>query len=1133
MIERIIEWSLKNRFLVACGTLLLVALGVRAVFLTPVDAIPDLTENQVLVYADWAGRSPQEVEDQVTYPLTTGLQGLSGVKEVRATSMFGFSLSTIIFEEGVDTYFARTRVLERLNFLQSAMPQGVTPQLGPDASGLGWVYQYYLHVDPEKAENGGYDLAKLRSVQDWYVRYQLASVQGVAEVASIGGFVKQYQIELSSTKMRAANVTMMEVMTAVQNANLNVGGKVVEENGAEFVLRGIGLVTSPEDLELVTIKAMEGTPIYLKDIATVQIGGDFRRGALDIDGHEAVGGTVVMRTGENAKAVIERVKEKIAQIAPSLPPGITIRPFYDRSELIDNTIGTLKHALVEEIILVTLAHIIFLWHFRSILIVTLPLPISILISFLLMKEFDITSNIMSLTGIAIAIGVLVDAAIVVTENVLRHCEKAEDEKGSALTRRETWETTLVACKQVGRPIFFAMAIIILAFVPVFALTGQEGKLFHPLAFTKTFAMIGSTLLAVTLVPVLCSLLVRGPFHSEDKNIVMKFLLRLYEPTLNWALKHRVTVVTTAMLILAISLLTAFGLPRAWVKQIRDKGYDRTADLVTGFGKEFMPPLNEGSLLYMPVMMPKTGLKEIQRVMSWQDKVISETPEVASVAGKLGRFETATDPAPTEMLETTIMLKPEYIPNGKFRVKRNPDWREGMTVEKLKAELTEKMKQVPGYVPAFLQPIENRILMLYTGIRAQVGVKIYGDNLDKIQRKAFEIEKLVKGIDGAAGVSASRVQGKPYLNIKVDRQAMARYGLSAKDVLDAVEISIGGKNVSTTIEGRERFPIQIRVQRGERDDIEKLSRILVAAKPGMSAAPAAPAGGMGGGMAGGAAATASAPAAGDGKEVPYIPLGMVAKITREIGANEIASENGLLRSYVQANVQDRDLGGFVEEIEQKLKTIDMEGMTYKMTGEFENQRRFTKTMVLVFPLVLMVIFVLLYFVYHSALEAAHVMLAVPFALSGGVLLQKLLGYNFNGAVWVGYIALFGTAVQTGVVMVVYLEETVKARLAEKGAAFTYEDLVQAVKDGARLRLRPKVMTVATIVASLMPIMWSHRQGAEIMKPLATPVIGGMISSLLHILIVTPVIFLWLRGREFNRNTLHSSLSHQPQPQPPNL
>ena len=1123
MIEKIIEWSLKNRFLVACATLMLVALGVRAVYLTPVDAIPDLTENQVLVYADWAGRSPQEVEDQVTYPLTTGLQGLSGVKEVRATSMFGFSLSTIIFDEGIDTYFARTRVLERLNFLQNSMPQGVTPQLGPDASGLGWVYQYYLAVDPTKAENGGYDLAKLRSVQDWYVRYQLASVQGVAEVASIGGFVKQYQIELSSTKMRAANVTMMEVMTAVQNANLNVGGKTVEENGAEFVLRGIGLVTSPEDLELVTVKAVEGTPIYLKDIATVQIGGDYRRGALDLNGREAVGGTVVMRTGENAKAVIERIKEKIAQIQPSLPPGITIKSFYDRSELIDHTIDTLKHALVEEIILVTLAHLIFLWHFRSILIVTLPLPISILISFLMMKQFGITSNIMSLTGIAIAIGVLVDAAIVVTENVLRHCEKAEDAKGEKLTRQETWEVTLVACQQVGRPIFFAMAIIILAFIPVFALTGQEGKLFHPLAFTKTFAMVGSTLLAVTLVPVLCSLLVRGPFHSEDRNIVMKFLLRLYEPTLNWALNHRKTVVSIAILILATALLTAFGLPRGVVKQLRDAGFHRSADLVTGFGKEFMPPLNEGSLLFMPVMVPKTGFKEIQRVMSWQDKVISETPEVASVAGKLGRFETATDPAPTEMLETTIMLKPEYIPDGRFRVKRNPAWRNGMTVEKLKAELTEKMKQVPGYVPAFLQPIENRILMLYTGIRAQVGIKIYGDNLDKIQRKAFEIEKLVHGIDGAAGVSASRVQGKPYLNIKVDRLAMARYGLSAKDVLDAVEISIGGKNVSTTIEGRERYPIQIRVERGERDDIEKLSRILIAAKPSMAAAPAAPAGGMGGGMGGGTAAAANTTPADDGKNVPYIPLGMVAKITREIGANEIASENGLLRSYVQANVQDRDLGGFVEEIEHKLKGIDMEGMTYKMTGEFENQRRFTQTMLLVFPLVLMVIFVLLYFVYHSAVEAAHVMLAVPFALSGGVLLQKLLGYNFNGAVWVGYIALFGTAVQTGVVMVVYLEETVKARLAEKGAAFTYEDLVQAVKDGARLRLRPKVMTVATIVASLLPIMWSHRQGAEIMKPLATPVIGGMISSLLHILIVTPVIFLWLRGREFKKGTLHASLT----------
>jgi copper/silver efflux system protein len=1109
MINRLIEWSLRNRFLVGCAALILIALGIHAVIKTPVDAIPDLSENQVLIYADWMGRSPQEVEDQVTYPLSTGLQGLAGVKDVRAVSMFGFSLLTIIFEENIDTYFARTRVLERLNYLQGAMPEGVKPQLGPDATGLGWVYQYYLEVDPAQARNGGYDLGQLRAIQDWHIRYQLASVQGVAEVASIGGFVKQYQIELSPTKMRAANITLMDVIAAVQNANLNVGGKVIEENGAEFVLRGIGLIENVEDLELIAVRAMQGTPIYIKDIASVQIGGDFRRGALDINGHETVGGTVVMRYGENAKAVIERVKTKIDQISKSLPPGVSIKSFYDRSELIDRTIGTLKHALVEEIILVTLAHILFLWHFRSILIVTLPLPVSILISFLLMRNFGITSNIMSLTGIAIAIGVLVDAAIVVTENVIRHCEEAEDKKRGRLTRGETWNVTLAACQQVGRPIFFAMAIIILAFVPVFALTGQEGKLFHPLAWTKTFAMIGSTLLAVTAVPVLCSLLVRGPFHGEDKNIVMKFLLKLYDPTLSWALNHRKTVISAAFLILLLAIVTAVGIPKSWNKQLRDRGWIQTAELTRGFGKEFMPPLNEGSLLHMPVLMPKTSLKEIQRVMSWQDRVIASVPEVASVAGKLGRFESPTDPAPTEMLETTITLKPEYISTNRPilgfiklpRVIRNPAWREGMTTQKLKAELTEKMKLIPGYVPAFLQPIENRILMLYTGIRAQVGVKIYGDNIDDIQRKAYEVESIIKKIPGAAGVSPSRVQGKPYLNVKIDRKALARYNLNARDVLDAIEVGVGGKNVSVAIEGRERFPIQVRLERDARDDIEDIGRILIGARSAMS---------------------------GD-QPLTYVPLAMVAKITREIGANEIASENGRLRSYVQANVQDRDLGGFVNEVELALKNLQWGNMTYAMTGEYENQRRFVKTMQIVFPAVFLIIFVMLFMVYQSALEAAHVMLAVPFALSGGVFLQKLLGYNFNGAVWVGYIALFGTAVQTGVVMVVYLEEMVKKRMAEKGAAFNYDDLVQAVKDGARLRLRPKVMTVATIVASLLPIMWSHRQGAEVMKPLATPVIGGMISSLLHILVVTPAIFLWLRARELRRMSLSSG--QKPETLPP--
>jgi Cu(I)/Ag(I) efflux system membrane protein CusA/SilA len=1096
MINSLIEWSLRNRFLVACGTLILIALGIHALYTTPVDAIPDLTENQVLVYADWMGRSPQEVEDQVTYPLTSGLQGLAGVKDVRATSMFGFSLVTVIFEDGVDTYFARTRVLERLSYLQKSMPDGVIPQLGPDATGLGWVYQYYLDVDPNKSPNGGYDLAALRSLQDWNIRYQLSSVQGVAEVASIGGFVKQYQIELSSSKMRDRGIMLGEIMEAVKNANLNVGGKVIEENGAEFVLRGIGLIHNVSDIELIAIKSVAGTPIYLRDIADIRIGGDFRRGTLDINGREAVGGTVVMRSGENAKAVIERVKERIERISPSLPAGVSIRPFYDRSTLIDRTIDTLKHALTEEIILVTLAHILFLWHFRSILIVTLPLPVSILISFLLMKEFGITSNIMSLTGIAIAIGVLVDAAIVVTENVIRHSEIAEEKKGGRLDAEERMQVTLEACRQVGRPIFFAMAIIILAFVPVFALTGQEGKLFHPLAWTKTFAMIGSTLLGVTLVPVLCSFLVRGPFHSEDRNWVMRVLMAIYDPALNWALHHRKTVMSAAACILAFSLTIAFGLPTKILTKLESNGWNRTVSLFHGFGKEFMPPLNEGSLLHMPVLIPKTGLTEIQRVMSWQDEVMSKVPEIELVAGKLGRFETATDPAPIEMLETTITLKPEYIPDGRFTVKRNPAWREGMTVEKLKAELTKKMMQIPGYGSAFLQPIENRVLMLYTGIRAQLGVKIYGDSLDAIQKKAFEVDQIIRSIPGATGVSPLRVQGKPYVNIRVDRQAMARYGLSVRDVLDTVEVAIGGKDVGVTIEGRERYPIQLRVQQSERDDIDSLGRIPIAVPADMAKPTSGP---------------EAMP-----RKTAFIPLGMVAKITRESGANEIPSENGKLRSFVQANVQNRDLGGFVQEVEEHLKTLDWKGLTWSLTGDYENQRRFASTMALVFPAAMLIIFMLLYIVYHSALEAAHVMLAVPFALSGGVILQKILGYNFNGAVWVGYIALFGTAVQTGVVMVVYLEETVAKRMADLGAAFTEADLLSAVIDGARLRLRPKVMTVATIIASLLPVLWSHRQGAEVMKPLATPVIGGMVSSLLHILIVTPVIFLWLRTREFRKH-----------------
>lgn len=1094
MINAFIAWSLRNRFLVLCATLVVVALGLRALWRTPVDAIPDLTENQVIVFADWSGRSPQEVEDQVTYPLTVNLQGLAGVKTVRATSMFGFSLVTVIFEDRIDTYFARQRVLERLNYLGGTLPEGVVAKLGPDATGLGWVYQYYLAVDPKKAPNGGYDLAYLRGIQDWFIRYQLNSVPGVAEVGSVGGFVKQYQVEVSSAKLRDRGIPLSAVMDAIRKANLNIGGKTLEENGLEFVVRGRGQIQTQADLENIVLMRRGTTPVFLRDVARIEIGGEFRRAALDINGREAVGGTVVMRSGENARAVIAAIKAKIAQLAPSLPAGVTIQPFYDRSDLISRTIGTLRDALLEEIVLVTLAHILFLFHFRSILIVTFPLPASILVSFLLMEWVGISSNLMSLAGLIIAIGVLVDAGIVMVENVIRHAEAEESRLGRPLTKAETMECTLAASRQVGRPIFFAMAIILLSFLPVFALQGQDGKLFHPLAFTKTFALVGSTVLALSAVPVLCTFLIKGPFHREDHNWVMRFLQRIYQPSLDWSLRHPRAVLAGAAVLLVISQTIFWGLPAAVVQRL--SWAPPLQRLVTGIGSEHMPKLNEGSLLFMPVLAPSTSLGEVQRVMAWQDEIIASLPEVALAAGKLGRAETATDPAPVEMIETTITLKPR------------DQWRAGMTLDKLKDELSQKLMQVPGFVPGgFLQPIENRILMISTGIRAQLGVKILGENLEALQKQAFEVEKLVRNIRGASGVAVSRVVGKPYVEIIPDRAVIARYGLSMEDVLRVAEIGLGGMPVTTVIEGRERYNVQLRLERGERDDLSRLGDLLIPLPA--ESAPAGPPAAMGGTMRP-ALNTAAMRAGG------AVPLGQLAEIKRVIGPNEIASENGRLRVFVQANVQGRDLGGFVEEVKARVAADIVPklgpGMTVEYSGEFEQQIAFRETMKLVVPAALFVIFVLLFIVYGSAREAAHVILAVPFALSGSVFLQYILGFPFTAAVGVGYIALFGTAIQTAVVMVVYLEEMVAKKKAERGADFNYADLIQAVKDGATLRLRPKVMTVATTLASLLPVFWLSRTGAEVMQPLATPVVGGAISSLLHILIVTPVIFIWLHARD---------------------
>jgi Cu(I)/Ag(I) efflux system membrane protein CusA/SilA len=1035
MINALIEWSLKNRSLVLVAYVLLAAWGYWALLSTPVDAIPDLSENQVIVFTDWLGRSPQEVEDQITYPLTVNLQGLPGVRTVRSSSAFGFSMINIIFQDDVDVYFARTRVLERLSLASSFLPAGVVPSLGPDATGVGQVFWYTVE--------GPYDPGTLRSIQDWFIRYQLNSVPGVAEVASIGGFVRQYQIDVDPVKLRGYGLPVKEVFEAVQRSNNNVGAKVVEANDMEFVVRGLGLIESVQDIEDIVVASSQGTPVYVRNVASVQVGPEFRRGVLDKNGKEAIGGVVVTRYGANAREVIEATKTKIDALAPGLPSGVKIVPFYDRSSLIDHAVATLENALIEEIILVTLAHVVFLWHFRSILIVTLPLPLAVLTAFLFMHYMGISSNIMSLGGIAIAIGVLVDAGIVMAENVLRQAEQHAERHGEY--RSQIQEITLRAAKLVGRPIFFSMAIIVLAFVPVFALTGMEGKLFHPLAFTKTFAMIGATFIAVTLVPVLCTFLIRGRLHREEENPVMRLLRGIYRPVLSWGLKHRLPVLGLAALLFVFAIYVG-----------------------STIGSEFMPPLDEETAMWMPITDPSISLTKATEIMRKQDQIIAADPAVAMVVGKIGRAETSTDPAPINMAETIITFKPKE------------QWPPGTTKDSILQRLDDKLR-MPGVTNIWTQPIRNRIDMLSTGIRTQVGVKVFGSDLSVIEQKSAEIERVLRQVPGAVDLYAERITGAPYLEIAIDRRAAARYGINVGDVQDVIETAIGGKNLSTTIEGRQRFPVRVRYARDFRSDMEELGNVLVAGN--------------------------------DGVQVPLRQLGELRTV---IGPSMITSENGLLRGTVLMNVRGRDVGGFVEEARRIIaERVEMPpGYYLEWSGQYENQIRAKQRLQIVIPIVFLVILVLLYLTYHSWQEALHVMLAVPFALTGGVFLLKALDYNFSVAVWVGFIALFGTAVQTGVVMVIYLEEAVARKIAADGK-LTIAGLHEAVMEGALLRLRPKVMTVATVVAALLPIMWSTRTGAEVMKPLATPVLGGMVSSLLHVLVVTPVIFTWIRERELRK------------------
>jgi Cu(I)/Ag(I) efflux system membrane protein CusA/SilA len=831
MINRLLELSLKNRVVVLAVYVAVAAWGVWALFATPIDAIPDLSDNQVIVFTDWSGHSAQEVEDQVTYPLTTNLQGLAGVRVVRSQSAFGFSMIYVVFEDQVDLYFARARVLERMNLVSARLPAGVAPTLGPDATGVGHVFWYTV-------EGGGLSLRDLRSLQDWFIRYQLNAVPGVAEVASVGGFVQQYQIDVDPNRLRGLGVTMSAVVAAVRESNRNVGGNVLESNGSWAIVRGVGLIETAADIEDIPLRAANGVPLYLKQVATVRIGNAFRVASLVKGGEEAVGGVIVARTGVNTREVIDAVKARIAQIAPGLPPGVTLVPFYDRSQLIDRAVGTLRTALIEEIVLVTLAHVLFLMHFRSILIVTLPLPLAVLAAFIGMKYAGVSSNIMSLAGIAIAIGVLVDAGIVVTENAFRFLEQHNI---NTRDRAAVWRAVLESTRRVGRPVFFSMAIILLAFMPVFALTGQEGKLFHPLAFTKTFAVLAATIIAVTLVPVLCTFLLGGRMHAEDANPVMRGLRALYKPVLEWALGHGRATLTVAALLFVGALLVG-----------------------SRIGSEFMPPLNEGDLMFMPIADPSISLEENTRNAQRQNQALMRFPEVEYAVAKVARAETSTDPAPLNMTETVVHLKP-------------PDqWRRGMTVARLRAEM-DRAVQFPGVSNIWTMPIINRIDMLSTGIRSEVGVKVYGARLEVLEGLARQIADVLRTVPGARSVYPEQVTSGQYLNLKVDREAAARYGIGPGAIQDVIETAVGETVLNTTIEGRQRFPVRVRYAPQFRSDQQSLGDVLVTTPGGAQ-----------------------------------IPLRNVTHIESSRGPAMISSENGLLVATVLLNVQGRDVGGFVHE-----------------------------------------------------------------------------------------------------------------------------------------------------------------------------------------------------------------------------
>jgi copper/silver efflux system protein len=1038
MIDRIIEGSAKNKFFVFLLILFLSAWGIWALKNTPLDAIPDLSDVQVIVYTTWMGRNPSVIEDQVTYPIATTMLAAPQVKFVRGFSDFGYSYVYIIFEDGTDIYWARSRVLEYLNQVSGRLPQGVTPVLGSDATGVGWVFQYALMDESSK-----YDLAQLRSLQDWYLRYQLASVEGVAEVASLGGFVKQYQVNLDPNKLAAYRLPVKSIVDAIRMSNNDVGGRSIELSGTEYMVRGRGYVRSIKDLENISLGMGErGTPLLLRDIGQISLGPDMRRGLADLDGKgEVVAGVVVMRYGENALQVIDRVKAKIQEITPSLPPGVKVVTTYDRSDLILKSIATLKEKLLEEIIIVSVVSLIFLFHVRSALVAIITLPIAILLSFITMYYLKLTSNIMSLGGIAIAIGAMVDAAIVMVENAHKRLERWEAE-GRVGSRSQV---IIDAAKEVGKPLFYSLLIITVSFLPVFTLEAQEGRLFKPLAFTKTFAMFFASFLSITLAPVLMVLLIRGKIHSEATNPVSRFLIAAYYPVVRMVLRFKKITIAVAALMLLLTVPSFMRL-----------------------GSEFMPPLNEGMIFYMPTTLPGISVTEAGRILQLQDRILMAFPEVLRVFGKSGRAETPTDPAPFSMGETTVMLKPES------------EWRPGLTWDKLVEEM-DRAVRLPGVANAWTMPIKNRIDMLSTGIRTPVGIKIFGPDLKKIEEIGRQIEGILPQVSGTRTVFAERVAGGYYLDIDIRREEVARYGLMVGDVGMLIESAIGGESISSTVEGRERYPINVRYARELRDDVEKLRRVLV---PTMNGA--------------------------------QVPLGQLADIRLTTGPAMIKNEEGQLVGYVYVDMAGRDIGGYVEEakkiVAEKVKLP--QGYTLVWSGQYEYLQRAKERLLYVVPLTILIIFVLLYLNFQSVAKSLIVLLSVPFALVGGIWLLDFLDYNLSVAVWVGIIALAGVAAETGVVMIVYLDEVYERRLRE-GSMSNERDLNEAIIEGAVQRVRPKMMTVMAIIAGLLPIMWSHGTGADVMKRIAAPMIGGMVTSTILTLAVIPAIYALWRGWELKR------------------